>query len=165
MGNRLRYGTVMAIFAALSALPAAAEECSDEALAAMCQQHQFWRVSSCSEAHKGPGYSHPDAQCICHAPCGTSGRALDRAEPPRTMRESLRPKHYDANKLQIQLVRASIGRSTIDITPILLADPDIVREIEAICRSACAGNERRSWLHAATIEIAPDAAIRPARCT
>ena len=41
----------------------------------------------------------------------------------------------------------------IDITSVLLADPKVARDIRDICDHACAGNERKSWLHQAVLDI------------
>lgn len=48
---------------------------------------------------------------------------------------------------------AQAGR--VDLTQALLAQPEVVQGIKSICKNICAGNERKSWLTRATLDINP----------
>ncbi len=49
---------------------------------------------------------------------------------------------------------ANAGR--IDITKAFLAQPEAVEFIDSICKKMCAGNDRKSWLTQAQLDIIPD---------
>jgi uncharacterized membrane protein len=45
---------------------------------------------------------------------------------------------------------------TLDLTPAIQSDPQLTAEIAAICRRVCRGNQKRSWMHAATLNVRPN---------
>lgn len=49
---------------------------------------------------------------------------------------------------------ANAGR--IDLTQALLAQPEVVQGIDSICGNICAGNNRKSWLTQAQLDILPN---------
>lgn len=56
--------------------------------------------------------------------------------------------------LAVCLLAATEARCEVDITEPLLTLPSVREAIAGICEDACAGNERKSWLHRATISNA-----------
>jgi len=54
----------------------------------------------------------------------------------------------------VALSPANAGR--IDLTEALLAQPEFVQGIDSLCKKICIGNDRKSWLTQAQLDILPD---------